>query len=304
MEIRLLKHKTKKTAEQPRSRLQEIVNKVDRKIIVPKINMDVIKYVVGYTGPIPLDLISADPEQPRKEFDEEKLKELADSIAEQGMIQIPAVRKVENKFVIVAGERRYRAHLLLCRDSMKCTIIKTDRPEELALVENIQRENLNPIEEAEGIALLQKKYEYTQEELAKRVGKSKSTISEILSINKLPEEIKKEIRRVELPKRALYEIARKHTDQEKIATFKRLVSGEANSDDLKKEKRERKPNAPLISIAFKDIVKLSRSLMKIIKNKKTIDFDSGDGVKFFAAIEGLKTILDGINKDSDLMEDI
>ncbi|MCQ9206801.1 MAG: ParB/RepB/Spo0J family partition protein [Omnitrophica bacterium] len=127
--------------------------------------------------------------QPRKKFDSERLKELKDSISEKGIIQPVIVRPAENGFELIAGERRFRAAQELGHEEIPA-IIKdvTDADSlELALIENIQREELNPVEEANAYMDLMQKFNFTQEEIAKAVGKNSSTISNTMRLLTLPE---------------------------------------------------------------------------------------------------------------------
>jgi ParB family chromosome partitioning protein len=144
---------------------------------------------------IPLDLIKSDPNQPRKYFDESALEELAGSIESHGLLQPITVRRDSRKkgsFIIVAGERRYRAFQLLKRELIPA-VVSANNHDELALIENLQREDLSAFEEAEGLANLKKKYGYTLKAIGQAVGKAESTISNLLKINELPNKIKKEI---------------------------------------------------------------------------------------------------------------
>ncbi len=140
---------------------------------------------------IPIEEIDLDPNQPRKRFDEGSLKELAASIERQGLLQPILVRRNPDtdRYVITAGERRFRAHQLLGRSTIEA-IISTGNHREAALVENMQRENLAPLEEAEGLQVLMQEHGYTHEEVARVVGKSRPTVTNLLRINDLPEQIK------------------------------------------------------------------------------------------------------------------
>jgi len=136
-------------------------------------------------------LISGDPDQPRKFFDKAKLDELAESISSTGMIQPIHVRvdpKDRDRYLVVAGERRLRACKQLERDEIDA-IVLTEKIEQIQLIENIQREDLTPLEEANAYKRYQNQFDLTQEQLSAHVGKKRSTIVEILSITSLPEEI-------------------------------------------------------------------------------------------------------------------
>lgn len=147
----------------------------------------------GQVEEIQLDLIVANPFQPRKIFDEEALQELADSINEHGILQPIAVRKKGRKFEIVAGERRYRACLLAGLDVIPVIIKELSDAQmmELAILENLQREDLTVIEEAEAYQSLMENLHLTQDELSKRLGKSRPHIANHVRLLTLPEDIRK-----------------------------------------------------------------------------------------------------------------
>jgi ParB family chromosome partitioning protein len=145
---------------------------------------------------IPIHFIYANPSQPRKNFNQELLNELSESIKEQGIIQPILVRKKsEDKYEIVAGERRWRAAQLAKIHEVPVIILNIDDKKslEFAILENIQRSDLNGIEEALGYDNLVKKFGYSQETLSKILGKSRSHIANTLRLAGLPEEIKKMI---------------------------------------------------------------------------------------------------------------
>ncbi len=149
-----------------------------------------------YVLELDMSKIQRNPLQPRKKFDDTKIEELSKSIEENGIIQPIIVRKVGTKYEIIAGERRFRAAQKL--ELKKVPVIVKDAAEdkslELAVIENIQREDLNPVEEGEAYKLLIDKYAYTQERLANKLGKKRSTITNKLRILKLPLEIKNSIK--------------------------------------------------------------------------------------------------------------
>ena len=141
---------------------------------------------------LPLSKIEANPYQPRRHFDEEKLNDLANSIKENGLITPIVVKETKgDKYYIVAGERRYRAHKLAGKRNINAIVIKiTDKKmAELAIVENVQREDLNPIEEATAINALMKTHKLTQAGAAKVIGKSRSYVAGLLTLLKLDDKI-------------------------------------------------------------------------------------------------------------------
>ena len=147
------------------------------------------------------DLIRPNRYQPRAKFSADELESLSLSIKEQGVIQPLIVRKIDDGYELVAGERRLRACRLAGLDRVPCIVksITDEQLLEMSLVENIQRENLNPIEEAEAFGRMVNEHGYTQNKIATVIGKAKSTVAEIISLNRLPDEIKDEVRRAELP---------------------------------------------------------------------------------------------------------
>ncbi len=142
---------------------------------------------------LPLSQIESCAGQPRKIFDEEKLAELAESIREHGIIQPLTVRKLSSGYYqIIAGERRWRAARLAGLSEVPVSIIEADdrKAMELAMIENLQREDLNPMEEAEGYRSLIEQYDMTQEEAAQRVGKSRSAVANAMRLLQLSQDIR------------------------------------------------------------------------------------------------------------------
>lgn len=143
----------------------------------------------------PIEEIRPHRNQPRKTFTPDKLEELAASIREKGIIQPLVVRKKGDHYELIAGERRWRAAQKAGLREVPVVIqdVSEDTALEMALIENIQREDLNAVEEAEAYHALMENFSLTQEELAKRVGKDRSTVANSLRLLKLPPELKKDI---------------------------------------------------------------------------------------------------------------
>ncbi len=137
--------------------------------------------------------VVASPWQPRSVFDSEALSELVDSIKSHGVLQPLLVRSVGSKFELIAGERRLRAAQAALLKSVPVIVIEAsdEKALEIALIENLQREDLNPIEEAEGYAVLQKKFNLTQEQVSERVGKARASIANALRLLDLPDGVRK-----------------------------------------------------------------------------------------------------------------
>lgn len=145
----------------------------------------------------PINDIVANPYQPRKNMEKAGLKQLADSIAEKGILQPLVVRKKEDEsgYELIAGERRLRAGKIAGLKEVPVLIIEADRSGrlELAIIENIQRQNLDVLEEADAYHRLMKEFGHTQEEVAKKVGKNRSTVANILRLLHLPEYIREDL---------------------------------------------------------------------------------------------------------------
>jgi ParB family chromosome partitioning protein len=145
---------------------------------------------------VPLDKILPCPLQPRKDFSDDALRELADSIREQGIVQPLIVRERGGFFELIAGERRWRAAQLLNLPEVPVIAREADDRAvlELALIENLQRENLNAVEEAHGYAQLAEQFQLTQEDIAAKVGKSRAVVANSLRLLKLPAIVQKYLR--------------------------------------------------------------------------------------------------------------
>ncbi|WP_028988429.1 ParB/RepB/Spo0J family partition protein [Thermicanus aegyptius] len=146
---------------------------------------------------IPIEQLRPNPYQPRKEFNQESLEELKESIIAHGVIQPILVRKSLKGYDIIAGERRYRAAQLAGLKTIPAVERKFNEEQmmEIALIENLQREDLNPIEIAEAYHTIMERFQLTQEELAKRMGKSRPLVANFLRLLNLPEEIKEHVSR-------------------------------------------------------------------------------------------------------------
>lgn len=141
-----------------------------------------------------IDVNDIDPnlEQPRKSFDDESLNELAQSITAYGIVQPIIVQRNGERFIIIAGERRYRAARIAGLETVPAVIKEYSKQAfmEVSLIENLQREDLNPIEEAQAMRLLMDEYSLTQDELSNRLGKSRSAIANILRLLTLPQSVR------------------------------------------------------------------------------------------------------------------
>ncbi len=226
--------------------------------------------------------IKSNPYQPRKTFDEASLQELADSIKEHGIVQPIIVKKNIKGYYIVAGERRTKAARLAGLDTIPAIVRDFNDQEmmEIALIENIQRENLNPIEEAEGYLNIIKSTNMTQEEVSKKFGKSRSYITNLIGLLKLPDSVQTYVKEGKLSMghaRALSKIE----DENEI----KKLANKAISEGLSVREIEglqSKVMAPKKSSTNNNTYTLYENIMrekigtkvKISKNKIEIPFDS------------------------------
>ena len=177
------------------SRAEKNSKNEDEKTEDPKQKVDKNERTGGGIDYIDINDIKPNSNQPRKTFDEDKLNELAASIEEHGLIQPLVLRKAEKGYEIVAGERRWRAARKIGIREIPCIVRELTDEENmlLAIIENMQREDLNPIEEAEGIRQMIETYGLTQEEVSTSVGKSRPYIANSLRLLRLPETVRKYI---------------------------------------------------------------------------------------------------------------
>ena len=168
------------------------------------------KYAKGKIHEIALDQLFRDIDQPRKHFDEVELEALKQSIEEKGLIYPIIFRVDENDCnIIVSGERRFKAYQALGREKIPAMLVGSDRYDEVALIDNVQRSSLNVIEESEALKNLKTKYEYTEQQIGNLIGKAFNTVNEIIKLTDLSQEIRDDARhRKDLSRSALIKIAR------------------------------------------------------------------------------------------------
>jgi len=204
-------------------------------------------YEKGRLYTLPIGNIQPDPNQPRKYFDAEGLAELTQSIRDKGVLQPVLVRNEEDGDIfLIAGERRLKAAEAAGLTEVPALFIHDDRPQEIALIENSLRQNLTAVEEAEAAGRLVSELSYTQDQVGKVLGKKLSTVSEILSLNRLPAAIRDECRvNPACPRRVLVEIARKKQERAMLTLYEKYKAKGLTSDELRAEaKQERKEKQP------------------------------------------------------------
>ncbi|MBW1822972.1 MAG: ParB/RepB/Spo0J family partition protein [Deltaproteobacteria bacterium] len=247
-----------------------------------------------------LDEIQVNPYQPRTVFDQEKIEELTHSIKEKGVIQPLLVRKVKGGYQLVAGERRLRAAKKAGLEKIPVVVREISKAEllEYSLIENLQRENLNPIEEAEAYKRLMKDFGYTQQQVSQVLGKNRATVANQLRLLKLPGMVKKSL--------ALGEISMGHargllslSELQKVKEAFRIVVGKGLSvreteklvKRLSQEKIKKEPEKRLIHLEYvrNDLRQWLGTQVKIVKSGK-----KGKIIIEFYSSEELERIIERI----------
>jgi len=234
---------------------------------------DVFGQEAGQIDNINIVDIFPDPDQPRKNIDAEKISELAETIRENGLIQPILIRHIDEGYAIIAGERRYHA----CKEAglhrIPC-IIKVDISAEeafkLSLIENLQREDLDPFEEAAGYQRLNEENGMTHEDIARIMGKSRTLITKIMAINRLPETVRKECASTHISKEHIKYLASSGITDEKtllkmIADIKDSnLTSKQISDSIKKQKEKQEPGRPKKDPVYVSLRKKTASFDKAI----------------------------------------
>lgn len=263
----------------------------------------------------PVNKILPNSFQPRKEFSAESISELAESIRQKGILQPLIVRKKGDGYELIAGERRLRAAQLAGLAEVPIIVYEVDDRAalEMTLIENLQRENLNPIEEAEGYASLINHFNLTQEEVAAKVGKNRATVANSLRLLKLPAEVQGYIKSGLLSVgHAKVILALGNPENQKLAAEK-VIKENLNvrqTEELVAYLQTRKPSTPTPAqvqssknISTKDthIIDLERRLMQKFGTKVTLRYRKGRGtveIKFFSDDE-LERILSIVGLEND-----
>jgi ParB family chromosome partitioning protein len=233
------------------------------------------------TAQLKLEEIKPNPYQPRKDFDNQSLEELTQSIREKGVIQPVLVRRKGNYYELIAGERRFRAANLLHMKEIPVIIKDVTDVEslELSLIENIQREGLNPIEEAHAFQYLIEKFGITQEQIAQVIGKSRASIANILRLLNLPPEIQGEIQRGRISfahGRLLLELGERN--QQRLLAHKIISNGLSvrELENMVKKVKPRRPKAkgattapdPYVVAIEEELQHILGTKVRISKNRK------------------------------------
>lgn len=193
---------------------------------------------------VPMTAVRPNPDQPRKFFAEEKLAELATSIRTRGLLQPIVVRRTTEGFELLAGERRFRAAQIAGLERLPALLREGDDPLEIALIENLQREDLSPLEEAEALAALIDRHGYSHQEVADILGRSRPYVSNMLALTRLPESVKDELQRVDvsMPRELLMGVAREQDPGSALQLWNQLKE---NVPSVRHFREVRHQTAPL-----------------------------------------------------------
>lgn len=249
---------------------------------------------------IPLTEIRSNPYQPRKEFDEKSLSEFAESIKEHGVIQPIIVKKSIKGYEIIAGERRTRASKMAGKETIPAIVrdLSDEDMMEIALIENIQREDLNPIEEAEAFSKIIETSNITQEEAARKFGKSRSYITNILGLLSLPEKTKKYVQEGKITM-GHARVLSKLSDPEQIdnladqiiedgLSVREIEKITSNTEVVKKNKIKREPVYSARHTIYESLMRERiGTKVKIGTKKIEIPFDSDNDLDRILEILGI-----------------
>jgi ParB family chromosome partitioning protein len=254
---------------------------------------------------VAVDRITPSPFQPRRTFDEAKIEELAGSIRNQGIIQPLVVRPKEDGYELIAGERRWRAAMKAGLARVPVVVRQASDHEalQLALVENLQREDLNPIEEASGYRRLQEEFHWSQEEMAEKVGKSRPAIANSVRLLALPAEVQQEVSAGNLPAGQARALLGPHTEALIVSACRDVVAKGLSTRETEKMVRlllvgrKRRRGVPLIDPDLKSLVETLqralgtrvRLLPKARSNKGKIEIE-------YYALADLERIIETITK--------
>ena len=233
---------------------------------------------------INLSEIHPNPNQPRRHFDDDKINELSESIKNHGLFTPIMVNKDKEGYMIVAGERRYRASIKAGKKTIKCIICKlSDKAvEEIALIENVQRENLNAIEEANAYQIMLQKYNYTHEQLSARVGKSREYISNVMRLLKLPDEIKQNVLEGKLTNGHARSLLSLENTDEMIEMMNDIITNKLSvrtTEKLVKEKKNKQHSNKHEAMHDEELERITGGIVTISNNVVTIKFKSREDMR-------------------------
>ena len=253
---------------------------------------------------LPIYKVEPNPEQPRREFDEEELQALSDSISVHGVIQPLTVREMPNGYYqIIAGERRWRAARMAGLSDVPVVVIEADdkKAMELALIENLQRQDLNPVEEALGYQTLMEEYGLTQEDTAQQVGKSRSAVANTLRLLALTPEVLEMLKRGELTAGHARAILSLKSEKKQLEAAKKIIAlalSVRQAETLCKNMNKEPAEKPAVTFEVNYVAECEKSLskhlgrgVKIVNGKRKGRFE----LEFYGE-EDLQNLLEALMK--------
>ena len=253
---------------------------------------------------LPIYKVEPNPDQPRREFDEEELQALSDSISVHGVIQPLTVREMPNGYYqIIAGERRWRAARMAGLSDVPVVVIEADdrKAMELALIENLQRQDLNPVEEALGYQTLMEEYGLTQEDTAQQVGKSRSAVANTLRLLALTPEVLEMLKRGELTAGHARAILSLKSEKKQLEAAKKIIAlslSVRQAETLCKNMNKEPVEKPAVTFEVNYVAECEKSLskhlgrgVKIVNGKRKGRFE----LEFYGE-EDLQNLLDALMK--------
>ena len=245
---------------------------------------------------VPIDRVDPNPDQPRQVMGD--LTELKASIVEKGIIEPLIVRPRGERYGIIAGERRYQAAVQLGLSELPVVVRPADESEsiELALIENLQRKNLTAFEEAEGLQALVERFAYTHEQLAKRLGKSRTSITETLSLNAMPQEVQRLCRLADIAsKSVLLEIVRQRSPEAMLAFIAQITrDGDATRQRARETAASRRGTGRAKPFVYRYAPPNRTFSLRLAFRKTNVPRD-----QLIAALEGILDDLRGSADESD-----
>jgi ParB family chromosome partitioning protein len=228
---------------------------------------------------ISVDKIDLNPMQPRQTFDHSELEELINSIREHGIIQPLIVTKQANRYELIAGERRLRAAKILDFKTVPCLVRDADEQQklELALIENIQRQNLNPVEEAIAYQKLMGEFNLTQEEVSNKVGKSRPSIANTIRILTLPAEVQKALVDKKITEGHARVIASMEAEKEQLDFLNQILQYKFTVRDAEKESRKQRKKVTRRAATDPALEATKEELREVLSTKVDIKKKAGKG---------------------------
>jgi ParB family chromosome partitioning protein len=215
---------------------------------------------------VPVAAVRPNPDQPRKHFAEDKLAELAASIRLRGLLQPIVVRRAEGGFELLAGERRFRAAQMAGLERLPALVREGEDPLEIALIENLQREDLSPLEEAEALAALIERHGYSHQEVADILGRSRPYVSNTLALTRLPEQVKEDIHRgghaMSVSRELLLGVARQDDTAAAVSLWERFKGGVPSVREFRAGKRTSSPAQPPLA---REVLLAARRLNRVLR---------------------------------------